>query len=388
MTTISPTAIHDDVAPSVTAGMPRPTAKSRPAPVPQHAVSKTYVAAWACIGGLSSAYLAAAVLNPDLLAELTQNPVGQVQEASSPTGLVRQTLANVQTLQKTVSALAGDVAQLKSAAQTQTERQIETGARVAHIESRLSGISAAAPIVPGSPRVARTTEVTPLEPIPVSAAVTPAAKLADQMANAAPAELVAKPVENKNQARLGAPPAGIPGMIVQTTPLVTSPPPTAVVRSAPPPAEARASRQALQDQVQPPVQLMPSSIETGGISRLGAQPVAAQAPAAAVSPPVAAGPVAVSAAKSVAQAKPRTATAVQIAAGPSVDALRLSWMLLSDRHSNVLKQLEPRFVSDEPGVYRLVAGPFASPAEAQRACADLKARGASCQTSDFGGEAL
>jgi SPOR domain len=36
----------------------------------------------------------------------------------------------------------------------------------------------------------------------------------------------------------------------------------------------------------------------------------------------------------------------------------------------------------------LVAGPFASAADAQRACADLKARGATCQTAEFNGEAL
>jgi uncharacterized protein len=178
-------------------------------------------------------------------------------------------------------------------------------------------------------------------------------------------------------------------MLVQTVPMVATMPAVAPVAAplAQRPAvqpEARASRQVLQDPAAA-VQLLPSSIETGSVARTVAPP----------SPPTAAAPVAapvmINVAKAITPAaKPRSggATAVQIAAGPSVDALRLNWMLLSDRHSNVLKPLEPRFVSDTVGVYRLVAGPFASPADAQRACADLKARGASCQTTEFGGEAL
>ena len=384
--TMTTTEADIDTMPSVAQAPPRPAKTPSAAHAPVPAVSKPYVAAWVCIGGLSAAYLAAAVIDPEAMADLTRGAGTPVLEASASTGIVRQTVANVQSLQKAVTALSGDVANLKSSAHLQAVRQAETGERVAQIEGRLSGIAAAAPVVPGLPRTARSVDVTPLEPVSIAAAtavpVPPAAKLADQMANAAPVEAAAKLAdakanEPKNQGRLS-----VPGMIVQTSPPVAP----AAVKAQPVPTETRASRQALQDQAQ--VQLLPSSIETGGINRVSAAPVpATPAPSAAVAPPVAAAPI-VAAAKVAAPAKPRSPSAVQIAAGPSIDALRLSWMLLSDRHSNVLKPLEPRFVSDEPGIFRLVAGPFASPAEAQRACADLKARGATCQTAEFNGEAL
>jgi hypothetical protein len=349
-------------------------------------VSKAYVAAWVMIGSVSASYIAMAALNPDLLASVTGNASQLVADPNG--GLSRQTTAQVQALQKVVTVLVSDVTQLKTVSQQQISRQTEVVDRVANIENRLSGISASAPIAPQLPNVIRGQVPATAEVAVPNAAPNAAMKLADQMAEPAavsvPVDTQAKPQDLKNQARLGS------ATLIQTVPMVATMPvattPVAGSPVAPPaarqvtPSETRSSRQALQD---PPggVQLLPSSIETGSVARGTAPPA----------PPTAAAPVMINVAKTLPPvAKPRggNATAVQIAAGPSVDALRLNWMLLSDRHSNVLKPLEPRFVSDSSGVYRLVAGPFASPADAQRACSDLKARGASCQTTDFGGEAL
>ena len=80
--------------------------------------------------------------------------------------------------------------------------------------------------------------------------------------------------------------------------------------------------------------------------------------------------------------------AILLARGPSVDALRLSWSLLNERHKGTLGALEPRVVQAEPGLYQLIAGPIASPADAAKVCVNLRARGVTCQAAEFKGEGL
>ncbi len=88
---------------------------------------------------------------------------------------------------------------------------------------------------------------------------------------------------------------------------------------------------------------------------------------------------------------PETPRGIQIATGPSVDALRISWMLLSDRHKEILRNYEPRFVPSTSGsgpAYRLIAGPIESTPAANRVCGELRARRVTCGVSAFGGEPL
>jgi hypothetical protein len=86
----------------------------------------------------------------------------------------------------------------------------------------------------------------------------------------------------------------------------------------------------------------------------------------------------------------RQAFAVQLAAGPSLDALRLSWNLLRDRHGSPLAVLQPRFVPPraEGGPYRLLAGPLPSKADADKVCADLGVGRQSCFSTAYVGEPL
>jgi hypothetical protein len=105
---------------------------------------------------------------------------------------------------------------------------------------------------------------------------------------------------------------------------------------------------------------------------------------------VAAAPVEVKTVTTV-PAEPVGPRGIQIATGPSVDALRISWMLLSERHKEVLKGYEPRFVVSKSGsgpAYRLVVGPLENSAAATKACSDLRARRVVCGVSAFGGEPL
>lgn len=81
--------------------------------------------------------------------------------------------------------------------------------------------------------------------------------------------------------------------------------------------------------------------------------------------------------------------AVELSSGPSLDALRLNWSLLSDRHPAALKNLEARYTNAGEGQpYQLVAGPLGSPEEAARVCAQLKAKQVGCRITGFGGNAL
>ncbi len=82
---------------------------------------------------------------------------------------------------------------------------------------------------------------------------------------------------------------------------------------------------------------------------------------------------------------------VRISSGASVDSLRLSWSLLSDKHADTLKNLEARYVdkgdASNPN-FDLVAGPLKSKADAVRVCKALAAKNVPCKVGDFTGEAL
>lgn len=110
---------------------------------------------------------------------------------------------------------------------------------------------------------------------------------------------------------------------------------------------------------------------------------AATAAATAAGAPVVFGPAVVKPA-----AKP---IGVQIATGPSLDSIRLSWSLLSDRHASELKPLQPRYVAGQGPdgtTYDLVAGPIKSAAEAKKICESLEAGLVKCTISSFDGDAL
>jgi SPOR domain len=69
----------------------------------------------------------------------------------------------------------------------------------------------------------------------------------------------------------------------------------------------------------------------------------------------------------------RQAYTVQLGAGPSLDALRMNWLALRDQHGGALGALQPRYVAPRNGngPYRLVAGPLATKADADKVCAEM-----------------
>lgn len=130
------------------------------------------------------------------------------------------------------------------------------------------------------------------------------------------------------------------------------------------------------------------AIETGSVAAPAAAAAVTFGEAVVVPAAGAAGPAVVTATVPPAASK---TYGVQIATGPSVDSLRLSWTLLAERHGSALASLQPRYTmgADEQGVaYNLVAGPVKSPAEAQQLCAELATRATPCAPTTFRGDAL
>lgn len=131
------------------------------------------------------------------------------------------------------------------------------------------------------------------------------------------------------------------------------------------------------------------AVETGSLP-LGTEPEPpAQEPPAAPGPVVTFGAPVVTPSKG--EPKGRATTyAIQIGAGASLDALKGSWGKLVTKHADALSALEPRYFAPrtEGGKYRLVAGPFASKDEAEKACADMGVGRAGCFSTTFGGEPL
>jgi hypothetical protein len=83
------------------------------------------------------------------------------------------------------------------------------------------------------------------------------------------------------------------------------------------------------------------------------------------------------------------AFAVQLAAGPSLPGLRQSWGQLRERHG-ALAALEPRVVAPrtEGGPYRLLAGPFATKADADRVCTEMNVGRNGCYVTTYIGTPL
>jgi hypothetical protein len=82
---------------------------------------------------------------------------------------------------------------------------------------------------------------------------------------------------------------------------------------------------------------------------------------------------------------------VQIATGPSVDSLRLSWTLLNERHGDSFRSLEPRYTTSTSGseqTFDLVVGPLANADAARKLCQELALKATPCTVSRFTGDAL
>jgi hypothetical protein len=84
------------------------------------------------------------------------------------------------------------------------------------------------------------------------------------------------------------------------------------------------------------------------------------------------------------------AFAVQLASGPSLAGLRQSWGQLIEKHGGALGALQPRIVPprSEGGPYRLLAGPIATKADADRICSEMGVGRGGCFATAYTGVPL
>lgn len=85
-----------------------------------------------------------------------------------------------------------------------------------------------------------------------------------------------------------------------------------------------------------------------------------------------------------------TVFGVQLAAHPSLEGLRERWDRLRELHGGQLGALEPRIVPPRSGggAYRLLAGPFANKADAERTCAQMGVARPACFATPYVGSPL
>jgi hypothetical protein len=136
----------------------------------------------------------------------------------------------------------------------------------------------------------------------------------------------------------------------------------------------------------------PAAAATRVMSAVMSVPDQADKPAPEAAPPIETGSIA---SATITFGEPvvtrsNTNFAVQLGAGRSVEALKLSWSLLLDQHGDALSPLQPRVIAPraDGGSYRLVAGPFDSRAEAEKICAAMALSRNKCFSTVFMGEPL
>jgi len=136
----------------------------------------------------------------------------------------------------------------------------------------------------------------------------------------------------------------------------------------------------------------PAAAATRVMSAVMAVPDQAEKPAPEAAPPIETGSIA---SATITFGEPvvtrsNTNFAVQLGAGRSVEALKLSWSLLLDQHGDALSPLQPRVIAPraDGGSYRLVVGPFNTRAEAEKICAAMALSRNKCFSTVFMGEPL
>jgi len=84
-----------------------------------------------------------------------------------------------------------------------------------------------------------------------------------------------------------------------------------------------------------------------------------------------------------------SAAALSLSTAQSVTGLRASWLLLTSRHPATFVGYQPRYIADQAnGTYRLIAGPIANHAEADRICNELRAQHVNCGVTSYAGSSL
>jgi hypothetical protein len=309
---------------------------TRPQPARQASVG--YVMTWVAVAVGGLAYLTVAAARPDLLS--TVLPIADPAQEQIVAGRTAADVSDeIATLRKWVHDLQHEVAATRSALNDQALIAQQLSQRVAIAEDRLTR---------------------------------------------APREVATEAAQPK------APPQRV--QVRQLTPPPKAEPPRAALPDLPPaPGQAEQNVAALPPMPGTSVRILnqqeTSPVVTGSLP----EPAASSSSAASAQPPVP--PAAVIGPAKVVPATPKASAprGIVIGSSDSLETLRSRWGELSARNSADLSGLSPRYKLAADGrqaPFSLLAGPFDSPAAAQRACASLRAKGVACQVGDYAGSSL
>jgi SPOR domain len=301
-----------------------------------------YVVMWSTLGALSLGLLMVLGLAPDWLGDL--RPAAGFANPQSNQGqrAAAHVASELNALKQSVAQVQLDLAKVQTEMLTHSEQQKSVSAQLSSLAARMPE----------------------------------AAALVNAKAEAVPASTAAPQVQTLRGYSSGKEPAPAAAPQVEAQGAVAQPPVADVVPIEPPAASAAVPRIINADAT-----AAAPKLETGSVN--AAPQAVAQAPAKAATQAISFGPATVKPAP-----KP---VGIKVSTGDSVDSLRLSWSLLSEKHGEALKNMQPRVVaSGDPQnpTYDLVAGPVKSKAEANKVCKLLAAQGVPCTIGAFAGDSL
>ncbi len=363
-----------------------------PEPAASKASSGLYLATWAVLAAAASGYMGVLLLQPDWAAPLTTQSLRTEEPQPADPEIVAQLTGEIDTLRTTVADLQRELTEVKStAAAKQDIEAIREDVRAAiappapePAASQTADAGRSLPVILNSqsaePQL-RSTQAEPPEQKIVRVHPQEESLPKDNHDVLGPLSVKivnATPVQ-QTQADANA------GLIVSTERIAEVQRQDAPQSVAAPPTPPLPTRKVALLDTRPAHRLVPNPVVT-----IPTAPTEHGLPLATGSLPPAA--------PSQITFGPATVTpvsesyAVHLDAGPSLEALRLRWSVLHDRHQSALRDLEPRYLaggSPAAPSYELIAGPITSLEEASRICALLRARAVVCSVGGpFAGEAL
>ncbi len=299
-----------------------------PPPRPARRISG-YLVFWVLLATAAVGYLAVAALKPDLI--ISGLAPASEQQLAEPSAADRRTAELADELlmvRRWLTDLQRDFAETRATVMQQASTERLLADKVATIEDRIS------------------TQATKTE-APRAEAAAPERPAASKTTTSLSTEQVLKAMAAPETP---SPPPSPPAQKVAAAP-----------KAAPPAPKAPAARDATPA----------APISTGTITARPATPPAAPAKAT--------------------ETTPQRTLGIELSGGESLEALRSGWDQLARQHTQVLGSLSPRYrtaVQGEEQPLRLVAGPFANQADANRACAVLRSKQVACRVGAFTGNAL
>jgi hypothetical protein len=321
-----------------------------------------FAAFWIVLAGVSGVYLFSAFTDPTLGGQLVQlNPLPGGASSGETTSAVSGGQSS--------GARDQELAEIKASLRELSQQVAELSSRLSPAE-KSADASKPAPSTPPAPEPPASVAAAPPPPEPAEDVKPPEPKPAQAEAPK-PAETPAPEAKPIEQAAVDVkPPAP-----QETTPAPKPSEPPAVVVSPleEPPAEETAEPSS---DVSAPTPPPPAAEE--------AQTPAPSPPPPAATESAALDPVALPPAANDGS----TRYGIEIGIVPKQDGLRPLWREYLTNHAALVAGLQPRRVLAPDKKWRLIAGPFASAAEAGQACALFKKASRPCEATVYAGDGL